>query len=69
MKKLNIGLFGFGVVGEGIYQVLEDLPQFQSTVCKLPSNRQIRNETLLINCSQPMQMTSSTTLVSTWSLS
>jgi len=35
MKKLSIGLFGFGVVGEGIYQVLRSKPQLQSTIKKI----------------------------------
>lgn len=35
MKKLNIGLFGFGVVGEGIYKVLEEKPQLNATIKKI----------------------------------
>lgn len=35
MAKLNIGLFGFGVVGEGIYKVLEDKPQINATIKKI----------------------------------
>lgn len=34
-KKLVIGLFGFGVVGEGIYQVLQDTPSLQASVKKV----------------------------------
>ena len=34
-NKLNIGLFGFGVVGEGIYKVLEQKPQLHATVRKI----------------------------------
>lgn len=30
--KLTIGLFGFGVVGEGIYQVLQQTPSLQATI-------------------------------------
>jgi homoserine dehydrogenase len=30
--KLSIGLFGFGVVGEGIYRVLEELPSLSARV-------------------------------------
>ncbi len=36
MKNLKIGLFGFGVVGEGIYKVLEDKPALNcqiKTIC------------------------------------
>jgi homoserine dehydrogenase len=40
MKTINIGLFGFGVVGEGIYQVLSKKPglgcQIQKIVIKHP---------------------------------
>ncbi len=35
MKKLNIGLFGFGVVGEGIYQVLSQKPQLNTEIKKI----------------------------------
>ena len=35
MKKLNIGLFGFGVVGEGIYQVLSEKSQLQTHIKKI----------------------------------
>jgi homoserine dehydrogenase len=34
-KKLTIGLFGFGVVGEGIYQVLQETPSLNATVKKI----------------------------------
>lgn len=35
MKTLNIGLFGFGVVGEGIYKVLRDKPSLNCRVKKV----------------------------------
>ncbi|GEM50634.1 homoserine dehydrogenase [Empedobacter brevis NBRC 14943 = ATCC 43319] len=35
MKKINIGLFGFGVVGEGIYKVLEEKPQLNATIKRI----------------------------------
>lgn len=35
MQKLNIGLFGFGVVGEGIYKVLEAKPQLNAQIKKI----------------------------------
>lgn len=31
-KSLTIGLFGFGVVGEGIYQVLQQTPSLQTSI-------------------------------------
>ena len=34
-KKLTIGLFGFGVVGEGIYQVLLQTPSLQAAIKKV----------------------------------
>ena len=35
MQKLNIGLFGFGVVGEGIYRILEAKPQLNAQIKKI----------------------------------
>jgi len=34
-KKLNIGLFGFGVVGEGLYEVLKTSPAFDAKITKI----------------------------------
>lgn len=34
-KKLNIGLFGFGVVGEGLYKVLQQTPSLQANIKKV----------------------------------
>jgi homoserine dehydrogenase len=34
-KKLSIGLFGFGVVGEGIYQVLLQTPSLNAFIKKV----------------------------------
>lgn len=34
-RTLTIGLFGFGVVGEGIYKVLQDTPTLQASVKKI----------------------------------
>ena len=34
-KKLTIGLFGFGVVGEGIYQVLQQTPSLNARIKKV----------------------------------
>ncbi len=34
-KKLNIGLIGFGVVGEGVYQVILNTPSLQARIKKI----------------------------------
>ncbi len=34
-KGLTIGLFGFGVVGQGIYQVLQQSASLQATIKKI----------------------------------
>src|SRR5215831_1471326 len=34
-KKLVIGLFGFGVVGEGLYRILKQTPSLQATIKKI----------------------------------
>ena len=34
-KQLTIGLFGFGVVGEGIYQVLQETPSLNASIKKI----------------------------------
>lgn len=34
-QKLNIGLFGFGVVGQGLYDVLKTSPAFNATISKI----------------------------------
>jgi homoserine dehydrogenase len=34
-KKLTIGLFGFGVVGEGLYKVLHQTPSLKATIKKV----------------------------------
>ena len=34
-KKLKIGLIGFGVVGEGIYQVLKNTPSLDAEIVKI----------------------------------
>src|SRR5215207_2520049 len=34
-KKVTIGLFGFGVVGEGIYKVLQETPSLNATIKKI----------------------------------
>jgi homoserine dehydrogenase len=34
-KQLTIGLFGFGVVGEGLYKILQQKPSFNATIKKV----------------------------------
>ena len=34
-QKLTIGLFGFGVVGEGLYKVLQQTPSLNATIKKV----------------------------------
>ena len=34
-NKLVIGLFGFGVVGEGLYRVLQQTPSLQATIKRI----------------------------------
>jgi len=34
-KQLNIGLFGFGVVGEGLYKVLKQTPSLKASIVKV----------------------------------
>ena len=34
-RELKIGLFGFGVVGEGIYNVLQATPSLNATIKKI----------------------------------
>src|SRR5437762_11492860 len=34
-KQLTIGLFGFGVVGEGIYEVVKQTPSLRATIRKI----------------------------------
>src|SRR5260221_12272274 len=35
MNKITIGLFGFGIVGEGIYDVLQHTPTLNATIKKI----------------------------------
>src|ERR1700682_6465892 len=34
-KKLTIGLFGFGVVGEGLYRILQQTPSLKASIKKV----------------------------------
>ena len=44
-KQLTIGLFGFGVVGEGLYKVLQQTPSLKATIKKvcIKDNSKTRN--------------------------
>lgn len=41
-QKLNIGLFGFGVVGQGLYEVLETSPALDSQVSRICVKRRVK---------------------------
>jgi homoserine dehydrogenase len=45
--KLNIGLFGFGVVGEGIYQVLKQTPSLNATIRKIAIKHSVKERNAL----------------------
>jgi homoserine dehydrogenase len=49
-KQLTIGLFGFGVVGEGLYKVLQQTPSLKATIKKVciknPAKKRNAPETL-----------------------
>ncbi|MFV0209584.1 hypothetical protein OBK13_10285 [Empedobacter falsenii] len=55
MKKINIGLFGFGVVGEGIYKVLEEKPQLNAAIKKIVIKDDSKHEMHQLNYFQQMQ--------------
>ncbi len=46
MKNVNIGLFGFGVVGEGIYKVLSQKPQLGAEIKKVIIKQPAKKEML-----------------------
>jgi homoserine dehydrogenase len=45
-KKLNIGLFGFGCVGSGLYEVLERTPGFNARIGKICVKQEGKNRAL-----------------------
>ena len=53
-KQSTIGLFGFGVVGEGIYQVLQQTPSLNATIKKVcikhPEKERNANASLFTTC-------------------
>lgn len=48
-KSLTIGIFGFGVVGEGLYKVLQQTPSFQAQIKKVCIKHPSKKGTLLLN--------------------
>jgi len=53
-KTLVIGMFGFGVVGEGLYKVLKQTPTLKASIKKVCiKNTNKKKETLQLNCSLP----------------
>jgi homoserine dehydrogenase len=43
-KRLKIGLFGYGVVGQGLYDVLQSTPAFDASIDKIVvKNKKERN--------------------------
>ncbi|MBL0314959.1 MAG: homoserine dehydrogenase [Flavobacteriales bacterium] len=45
-KKLRIGLFGFGVVGQGLYEVLEKTPALHAQIVKICVKDRIKERTI-----------------------
>ena len=45
-KKLKIGLFGFGCVGKGIYQVLKNSTGFQADIVKIAVKDKTKKRTV-----------------------
>lgn len=54
-KELTIGLFGFGVVGEGLYKVLHQTPSLKATIKKICIKHTDKKEMLPQNCSLIMR--------------
>lgn len=46
MSKINIGLFGFGVVGNGLYEVLQKTPGLNATIKKVCIKNPLKKRTL-----------------------
>ena len=49
-NKLTIGLIGFGVVGEGVYKVLQRTPSLQANIKKVCVKDSTKKETHRNNC-------------------
>ena len=69
MTKIKIGLFGFGVVGQGIYEVVRKSKNAHAEIVKIcvrdPKSRERSKQTRRF--SPPRSMKSSTTPTSIWS--
>lgn len=52
-KQLTLGLFGFGVVGEGLYKILKQTPSLNASikriVIKHPDKKEMHREKYLHN--------------------
>jgi len=48
-KKLVLGIFGFGVVGEGLYKVLNQTASLNATIKKVCIKNSYKKEMLLHN--------------------
>jgi homoserine dehydrogenase len=55
-KQLTIGLFGFGVVGEGLYKILQQTPSLKALSKKFASKTHRKKEMLLQHYSLPTGM-------------
>lgn len=53
---LSIGLFGFGVVGEGLYKVLQQTPSLNAFIKKFVLKTQIKAVVRLPNFLQPTEI-------------
>ena len=51
-KKLVIGLFGFGTVGEGLYKILQQTPSLQAIIKKICIKHPEKKEMRLLNYSR-----------------
>ncbi len=55
-KPLTIGLFGFGVVGEGLYKVLQQTPSLKATIKKVCIKNPEKSARPLQHCLRPTGM-------------
>lgn len=64
MKKLRIGLFGFGTVGEGIYQVLASKPEMRCEIVKIciRDQKKVRNAPAHLFTDDPKVILEDTTI-------
>lgn len=57
-KQLTIGLFGFGVVGEGLYKALQKTSSLNATIKKVCIKNANKKGVHLLNCLQLIKMIS-----------